>query len=58
MVDNTTFVKIMPWTIAAKHRHSNKNLGFSFKLMFDFSFFLFQASSFKVTVYIAAVRLA
>ena len=33
MVDNTTFVNIIPCTMAAKHKHSNKNLGFSFKLM-------------------------
>ena len=33
MVDNTTLVNIIPCTMAAKHKHSNKNLGFSFKFM-------------------------
>ena len=39
MVDNTTFVNIIPCTMAAKHKHSNKNLGFSFKLMVFFQSF-------------------
>ena len=55
MVDNTTFVNIIPCTMAAKHKHSNKNLGFSFKLMvFLPKFQLSRLSrSTKITVYIA-----